>query len=299
MEDKKEKQEVIEVTDNKKSLKTKLLILLGIVIFITCGLLWARFISTRGLVVKEVKIETSSLPQEYDGLKIVQFGDLHYGSTIHKKELDNIVNTINNQKPDIVVFVGDLVEFHVDLNEEEQKELQEALKNIDATVEKYSVKGNHDYENDYYDKIMPNTGFITLDNSYDYFYKNSNVPIVITGLDDYWKGKPDYANAFSFLNDFEEKPYTLLILHEPDQVDKLDEYNYTFDIALAGHSHLGQVRFPFIGAIYTPYGARKYTDEHYKINGNDLYVTGGLGTSTLRLRFLNKPSITLFRFYTK
>ena len=299
MEDKKNKKEeiIIEEKDSKKSLKIKLFIILGIVIFIACGILWARFISTRGLVVKEVKIDTTSLPEEYDGLKILHFGDLHYGSTIHKKELDKLVETINKQNPDIVIFVGDLVEMNVQLNDEQQKELADGLNNIDANIEMYSVKGNHDYENDYYDKIMSQTKFITLDNSYDYFYKNSNTPIVITGLDDYWKGKPDYDNAFSFLNDFEERPYTLLILHEPDQVDELGEYK--FDIALAGHSHLGQVRLPGIGAIYTPYGARKYTDEHYIIDGANLYVTGGIGTSTLRLRFFNKPSITLFRFYTK
>ena len=299
MEDKKEKKEVIvEEKDNKKSLKIKLTIIFSILLVITLGILWARFISTKGLVVKEVKIETDKLPVEYDGLKIVQFGDLHYGSTIHKKEFDKIVDTINKQNPDIVVFVGDLVEYTVKLNDDEQKELLDGLNNIDANVEMYAVKGNHDYENnEYFDKLIPQTKFITLDNSYDYFYKNSNTPIVITGLDDYWKGQPDYNNAFSFLKDFEEKPYTILLMHEPDQVDELGEY--TFDIALAGHSHLGQVRLPLVGAIYTPYGARKYTDDHYKINGNDMYVTGGLGTSSLKLRFLNKPSITLFRFYTK
>jgi len=286
-----------EVQDKKKKLKIKIFIIVGIVLFITCGILWGRFISTRGLVVKEVKVDASTLPQEYDGLKIVQFGDLHFGSTIHKKELNKIVDTINKQNADIIVFVGDLVERNVQLSEQEEKDLIEGLNKLNANVEMYSVKGNHDYESDYYDKIMPQTSFITLNNSYDYFYKNSETPIIITGLDDYWKGKPDYDNAFSFLKDFEEKPYTILLLHEPDQVDQLNDY--TFNIALAGHSHLGQVRFPFIGAIYTPYGARKYTDEHYIINGNDLYVTGGLGTSTLKLRFLNKPSITLFRFYTK
>ena len=298
MEDKKDIKDIKEeINDKKKKLKIKIYIIVGIVLFITCGILWARFISTRGLIVKEVKVETSSLPVEYDGLKILHFGDLHYGSTIHKKELDKLVETINNQHPDIIVFVGDLVEYNIQLTEQEEQDLLDGLNKLDANVEMYSVKGNHDYGNDYYDKIMSQTKFITLDNSYDYFYKNSNIPIVITGLDDYWKGQPDYNNAYSFLNDFEERPYTLLILHEPDQVDELGEYE--FDIALAGHSHLGQVRFPFIGAVYTPYGARKYTDEHYKINGHDLYVTGGIGTSTLKLRFLNKPSITLFRFYTK
>ena len=114
MEDKKEKTDIIvEEKDDKKKLKIKLCIIFGILLFITCCILWARFISTRGLVVKEVKVEATTLPDEYDGLKVLHFGDLHYGSTIHKKELDKIVETINKQNPDIIVFVGDLVELNV------------------------------------------------------------------------------------------------------------------------------------------------------------------------------------------
>lgn len=286
-----------DINEKKISTKTKLLIIGGIILFIVLCILWARFISTRGIVIKEVKVDATTLPDEYDGLKIVHFTDVHYGSTINKKEMEHIVETINNQNADIVIFTGDLVEQGVQLNENEVNELTDLLNKIDAKVEKYVVKGNHDFDHNYFDDIIPKTNFVLLNNSYDYFYKDSNIPIVIAGLDDYWKGKPDYKSAFSFLQDFEEQPYTILLLHEPDQVDELGEYK--FNIAFAGHSHLGQVRLPFLGALYTPYGARKYTDSHYLINGNDLYIDGGLGTSTLKLRFFNKPSISLYRFYTK
>ena len=74
-----------DVKEPKISTKTKILIIGGILLFIIVCLLWARFISTRGIVVKEVKIDNTTLPVEYDGLKIVQFTDIHYGSTIHKK----------------------------------------------------------------------------------------------------------------------------------------------------------------------------------------------------------------------
>ena len=288
MEDKKEK---------KVSTKTKILIIVGILLFIVGSLLWARFISTRGLQVKEIKIDAPTLNEAYDGLKIVQFADVHYGSTIHKKEMDKIVETINKQNADIVVFSGDLIENKVVLNEEEVQYLIDSLNKIEAKIEKYAVKGNHDYDHDYFDKIMPETDFVLLNNSYDYFYKDTDTPIVFTGLDDNWQGKPDYKSAFSFLQEFEEQPYTILLLHEPDQVDELNEYK--FDLALAGHSHLGQVRFPLIGSIYTVKGAKKYPDDHYKVNNGDLYVSGGIGTSTMKLRFFNKPSISLYRFYTK
>ncbi len=91
--------------------------------------------------------------------------------------------------------------------------------------------------------------------------------------------------------------YTIVLAHEPDQI--LDIKNYNFNLFLAGHSHLGQIRLPLIGAIYTPKGSKKYYDEHYKVNNADMYINGGIGTSVIEFRLLNKPSINLYRFYTK
>ena len=62
---------------------------------------------------------------------------------------------------------------------------------------------------------------------------------------------------------------------------------------------LGQVRLPFLGATYKPEGARKYYDEKYIIDDAELYINGGVGTNFIKYRFLNKPSINLYRFYTK
>lgn len=268
------------------------LIIGGAILFLT-----ARYISTTGLVVKEFAIKTEHLNSDYDGLKIVQFSDLHYGSTVGIKELENVVKRINDQFPDIIVFTGDLVEHGVSLNDEEIEEIIAALNKLNPTVETLAVKGNHDYDHDYWDKIIPNLDWHILDNTYEFFYYKSNTPIVFVGLDDYLSGNPDYNNAFSYINETNEDLYTIVLIHEPDQIDEFKNYN--FDLVLGGHSHLGQIRFPLIGAIYTPVGSKKYYDEHYKINNADLYINGGIGTSTFKFRFLNKPSINLYRFYTK
>lgn len=258
-------------------------------------ILWARFISTSGLVVKEVKVEATSLPKEYDGFKLVQFTDLHYGSTINLTELKKIVKSINKQKPDIVVFTGDLVERGIILTDKQVEDIIKELNKIDPEIEMLTVKGNHDYESAYYDLIIPKTNFIQLDNAYEYVYKNSNKPIIFVGLDDLWQGKPDYNKAFDYPNKDEDN-YIIVLSHEPDQVEKYK--NQKFNLILAGHSHLGQVRFPIVGALYTPQGSKKYYESHYKINDADMYISGGLGTSTIKFRFFNKPTYTLYRFYT-
>lgn len=278
--------------DNKKRIIKIIFIFLMIIIFL---LLWARFISTHGFVVKEVKVTATSLPEEYDGFKLVQFTDLHYGSTIDINDVKDIVKSINKQKPDVVVFTGDLVEKGIILNDKQIDELTKELNKISPEIETLTVKGNHDYDSAYYDLIMSKTNFIQLDNAFEYVYKNSNKPIIFVGIDDLLEGKPDYNKAFDYPNK-EEDNYVIVLAHEPDQVEKYKSEK--FNLILSGHSHLGQVRFPMIGALYTPKGSKKYYESHYKINDADMYISGGLGTSTIKFRFMNKPEYTLYRFYT-
>lgn len=279
--------------------KTKLtLITIMVILFIgVAGLFWGRFISTSGLVVKEYPIKTKELSDDYDGFKIVHFSDLHYGSTVELQELKETVKKINRLKPDIIVFTGDLVEDNVKLSKKEINQVIKELDKLNPKIETLAVIGNHDYDHDYWNKIVPNLDWTVLDNTYKYVYNGTDEKIVFVGFDDLTEGKPDYDNAFSFLNEQTEDIYTIVLAHEPDQVDEISDYE--FNLVLSGHSHLGQVRLPLIGALYTPPGSKKYFDEHYKIGNADLYINGGIGTSLIKLRFFNKPSINLYRFYTK
>lgn len=280
--------------NKKKIILTTILLLLLIVLIL---LMWSRFISTSGLIVKEYPIKTKLLSENYDGFKIVHFSDLHYGSTVGEKELKNLVNKINNLKPDIIVFTGDLVEQGVILSKDEIKNITKTLNKLNPSIEILAVKGNHDYDHTYFEDIVPNLEWTILDNTYKYVYNGNTEKIVFVGLDSYLRGEPDYSNAFSFLNEQENKIYTIVLGHEPDMIDEISDYD--FDLMLAGHSHLGQVRIPFIGSILTPNGAKKYFDEHYIVDNTELYINGGIGTSILKFRFFAKPSINLYRFYTQ
>lgn len=294
---KKKKNKIVLEDENKEhKINIKLLILILIIIGVIC-FFWARYISTNGLVVKEYPIKTTDLATSFDGFKIVQFSDLHYGSTAKLKELKKVVKEINNLKPDIIVFTGDLIDQDITLTDKEVQEVITELNKLEPKIETLAVIGNHDYDHDYWNKIIPKLNWKVLDNTYEYVYKSKDELLVFVGLDDYLEGKPDYDNAFSFLNEQTNKVYTIVLMHEPDQVDEI--INYEFDLVLSGHSHLGQVRFPLVGALYTPEGSKKYYDEHYKVGNAHMYINGGIGTSLLDLRFFNKPSINLYRFYTQ
>lgn len=267
------------------------------IIFIALTLLYARFIGTTGIVIKEYPIKTTRLDESYDGFKIVHFSDLHYGSTIDLNDVKKLVSEINDEGPHLIVFTGDLIDKDVKLSESEASKLKEELKKLNPEIEVLTVKGNHDYDHDYFNGIVEELGWHFLDNTYEYVYYKSSSPIVFVGLDDLTRGNPDYVNAFSYLNELGDEFYTIVLAHEPDQIMEISNYN--FNLVLSGHSHLGQVRLPLVGAVYTPVGSKKYYDEHYKVNNADMYISGGIGTSVIKFRLLNKPSINLYRFYTK
>ena len=280
-------------------MKKIIITLIIIILLISSILLYSRFIATKGLKIKEYKVVNTKITDSYHGLKIVHLSDIHYGSTINEKELNNIVDKINEIKPDIVVLTGDLIDDRLSFDKDK---IINCLSKIEANLGKYAISGNHDLPIDDYNYIIKESGFTNLDNKYDLIYYKSNDPIVISGIgydgEDVGIKTEQFDKYISELKADDVKPiYSILLIHEPDTVDNLDLNKY--DLVLAGHSHGGQVRLPFIGAIYTPVGAKNYYDEYYKINNTDLYISSGLGTSMYKFRLFNKPSINFYRITNK
>lgn len=294
-----EEKEEISIEEKLNGSKTGKILKIIFIVFISIVLilLYARYLGTKGLSINEFPIKTGYLDQAYDGFKIVHFTDLHYGSTVTIDDVKKLVKAINNEDPHLIIFTGDLIDKEYAVSEKEFKKLKEELEKLNPEIEVLAVKGNHDYDHEYFDKMVLELNWHFLDNTYEYVYYKSEAPIVFVGLDDLTKGNPDYPNAFSYLNEVGDGYYTIILAHEPDQIKEINNYN--FNLFLAGHSHLGQVRLPLIGAVYTPVGAKKYYDEHYKVNNADLYISGGIGTSVVKFRTLNPPSFNLYRFYTK
>ncbi|MDD3187561.1 MAG: metallophosphoesterase [Bacilli bacterium] len=256
-------------------------------------LLWARFIGTKGLVVKEYGISVQ-ISDNFDGLKIVHFSDLHYGMTINSDKLEEVVDKINFIKPDIVVFTGDLVDKKVSITDDEKSALINLLKSINASLGKYAVSGNHDISN--FDNIMDQSGFEVLNNTYELIYNKNNNPILIAGvtsnlldtasIDEKLKSTYEFLSTNSI-------QYKILLMHEPDFIDNIQ--SNTFNLVLSGHSHGGQVRLPFVGALVKVIGAKKYYDSYYKVNNTDLYISSGLGTTWYKVRLFDKPSFNFYR----
>lgn len=299
------------MSDNLKDEKEPMSIFKKIIIFFSFlivlafgGIYYSRYIATTGLNVYEYKITNGAIPDSFHGAKLVHISDLHYKTTFFKKDLIKLVNKINELKPDVVVLTGDLFDRDTKYTSEDFEVISKELNKIDVVIGKYAVNGNHDTKIPEWETVIKNAGFINLNSNYDILYKNSLKPILLSGLESSISNLKDINERLKPTTDYilstkgkelnnNIPNFKILLLHEPDYVDQI---NYQqFDLILAGHSHNGQVRVPGIGAIILPEGAKKYYKGYYDIDGTKLYISSGIGTSTIPYRLFNRPSINFYR----
>ncbi len=298
----------MEQVENQNGIKKKIVIALILVfVLVVAIILYSRYVGTTGFIVKEYKITNSKIPNSFYGFKIVHLSDIHYGRTIDKEELKKVIDHINLLKPDIVVLTGDLLDREKVISEKEVNDITKELKRINTTIGKFAITGEHDYNMKEWSTIMKNSDFINLNDTYELIYKEGYEPILLAGLSTNLKGTKNAKDKIRPINDYITSltesdtkyppAYKILLMHEPDYIKDITYQNY--DLILAGHSHNGQVRFPFIGAMIKPKGSIQYYDEYYKLNHTDFYISSGLGTTKYDFRLFNRPSINFYRLTNK
>ena len=268
---------------------TIIIILLSITFY-----LYTTYISSKIIDVKEERIINEKLPTNFNGLKIIQISDIHYGSTIFIKDIKKLVKLVNERTPDLVVFTGDLINKDYKLNSKEQEKLITELKKIKTTIGKYAIRGEEDSSE--FNTIMNQSNFTILNNSYDLIYKDNNIPILLIGLNNSKKNE-DIDSAYEYFNQptHNSNIYTITLLHKPDTVNEILEKYPTTDLFLAGHSHNGQINIPYIGGLVKKEGSQQYINEFYQINNSRLYISSGIGTNGNGFRLFCRPSINFFR----
>lgn len=235
-------------------------------------------------------ISHKHIPNGFSGMKIVQFSDTHLGFQYDLKHLESAVVKINNLKPDVIVFTGDLLDIPDQFNE--LHEISPILKKLEAPLGKYCIFGNHDHGGNgssSYKLIMEESNFTLLQNSNRKITLSNEEFIYIAGIDDAMLGFPQWEET---LQNIPKEAYSILLSHAPDFADRANEESV--DLQLSGHSHGGQVQIPLIGALVTPPFAKRYYEGMYNLTNVQLYVNRGLGTTRLPYRFLSRPEISVF-----
>ncbi len=208
--------------------------------------------------------------------RLVHFTDLHYKGD--RALLQRLVDKINTLNPDFVCFTGDIVEDKAYLDE-----VLELLRTIRRPL--FGVPGNHEYWcgasfDDIAEAFSATGGAWLVDRA----VKSPGGDIIIVG-------------ASSHNADFIKKELAgkrLLLTHYPAFADLLK--GKRFDLILAGHSHGGQFRIPFWGAVAVPWGTGSYEMGLYQTDAGPLYVNPGIGTFYLPVRLFCRPEITVIQF---
>ena len=285
-------QKDIDNEENKEKRKKIFFITLKIIsIFIIIFILfflYNKFISTELIKVNEDRIISSKIPDNFNGLKVIQFSDILYNENTDPNKIDKVIKLINEREPDIVVYTGNLINSNYKLSSKEQEMLIKKLSKINSTLGNYYINGDMDKES--YNTIMNQSNFNLLSNSNDLVYDNNNNSIMIVGLDSYNNKKQDIEKAFK---GYSTKIYTIVLMSETDPIDKVIEKNP--DIILAGSNLNGIVRLPVFGGTFKKEGSSKYINPYYKIKDTDVYVSSGIGVYRTGFRFFNRPSINFFR----
>lgn len=268
---------------------------LGSLLLSSGGYSYARYIEPKQLKIVKHILESPKIPKSFDGVRIVLFSDTHLGFNYSIKQFSDLLQLINEEAPDIILFTGDLMDAPNQFDQID--EIAPLLKRLRAPLGKFSIYGNHDhggYGSEDVKDIMEHSDFDLLVNTHKKVYNKMGDYIYISGLDDAMLGKPDPKKT---LNEVKKDVFTILMAHQPDMVASI--VNYPVDLQVSGHSHGGQIQLPFYGPIFTPAGAINYYEGFYQVQSVKLYVNRGIGTTRVPYRFLSPPELTIFTLKSK
>lgn len=270
------------------------LILVGVIVY-----------QNKHIQVTEQKIKNEKIPDSFDGYKIAHISDIQ--NEYSEKKLTKLLNKIKNNKPDIIVITGDLV----DAQKYDVDSTLEVVKGLVEISPTYFVYGNHDFgidgDSNYqrmYEEIEE-IGVVILNRKSIQISKGSET-INLVGIQDpatVW-GIPELntlpteeekieAMLKNTLIDINEDAFTVLLSHRPEYFETYCEYNV--DLVLSGHAHGGQFRLPFIGGIYAPNQGffPKYTEGVHIKDSISMVISRGLGNSRFPIRIFNSPEIII------
>lgn len=273
---------------------------------------WGALVTPRQVNIEKVDIRSERLPKNFDGFTIALFSDLHTGTFGNNTGIvENLVEEINRQNADMVIFAGDIV----NRSTSELYPFIPALKQIKARYGVVSVLGNHDYgdymkwdsEEAYAANIeelvtLQNDSLgwrLLRDQSFDIYAGPDKQKIAIIGVDNW--GEPPfktYGNLQLAYDNLNDSVFKILVSHNPRHWDLEVVKKTNIDLTLSGHTHAMQSMLEIGGKKYS-LAAKKYpnwaglTSE----NGKYLYVNIGIGEVGVPMRLGATPELTLITLH--
>lgn len=261
---------------------------LAFVAIITLIGLYSFFIEPSRLIVREERIPLrnwSSRP-----LRVAVIADLHAGSPfITEKRVRRLVDVTNRARPDVVFLLGDYVRGARGYRFIPPERTAAILRDLKPRFGIYAVLGNHDgwLDRNRVTAALEENGIRALRNEQIRLDVGTE-SISLVGLADLMTDHPD----FSVIQNDVAGP-VIVLTHSPDVFPKIPPF---VALTIAGHTHGGQVHLPLLGRPIVPSAfGQRYAAGHIVENGKELFVSTGVGTSIIPVRFRVVPEVTLLR----
>lgn len=274
--------------------ESKMLRIVAVLLLVPAALgAWAFWLEPSSLRNEDHELFLPSWPRECAGLRVAVLADLHVGSPFNGlAKLREIVVLTQQAEPDLILLAGDYVIHGVLGGRFSPPEAAaEALATLSAPAGVYAVLGNHDWWFDAprVQSALESAGIPVLEDR-ALRIEHESCRFWLAGVSDLWEGAHDIDAALSRVP---ETAPAILFTHNPDLFPDVPA---RVTLTIAGHTHGGQVYIPGIGRPIVPseFGER-FAIGHIVESGRHLFVSSGLGTSIIPVRFLVPPEVSVLQ----
>ncbi len=228
-----------------------------------------------------------------DDIRVAVLTDLHVGSPFNGiDKLTRIIELTERERPQLILLAGDFViQGVVGGRFTSPEDIAIGLRGLRAPLGVWAVLGNHDWWLDAprVQRALESAGIRVLDDA-AVAMRSGECAFSLVGISDFTEGRHDVDRALAAVA---ETDPVLAFTHNPDVFPDMPS---RVNLTIAGHTHGGQVFIPVIGRPVIPsrYGQR-YAIGHVVENGRHLFVSSGLGTSIIPVRFRVPPEISLLK----
>ena len=261
------------------------------------------FLNSRNLELIKREVGLKRLPYAFEGLKVGQITDIHAGPLVPQKLIKEGVDIIMANRPDMIILTGDFVSgatkflwtSYGGFKQRHYDYCMEELGRLNAPLGVFAVLGNHDFWSGQEVALKIAGG---LEDIGVQVLRNKAIPIerkgqflYLIGVDDYWEGS---YNLLSALKNVPEDACRILLSHNPDVNEDIENLNERIDFIISGHTHGGQIVIPFVGALYIPSSfGQKYLAGLVKDQERQTYISRGLGLFFAPIRINCPPDVSL------